>query len=87
MIQFFGINSLNLVLIDRLKGAHLLMNFAMILTEGNSNEVEDWDKYREPLMDIFEATAICLRFQRSVISFAESPRDYITFIIKVIKLN
>ena len=88
MITLFGLNIVNMVLIERLKGPHLFMNILSLhLKDMDDKNIENWSNQRELIVDTLFACAVCLRLSRSVSEWLRNKKNYLNEIMRIIKHN
>lgn len=88
MITLFGLNLVNLILIERLKGSHLMMNIMILHLEGQDDkQIENWSNQRELITDTLMAVATCLRLSRSVSEWLRNKKNYLNEVMRIIKHN
>lgn len=73
-IYIFSFNNINLLLIEKVKGAQFLMNLAM-------KNRED----REFLIEMLQTVSSCLRLSKVVLPFLQDKKAYFKFIFDLLK--
>lgn len=95
LINIFGFNIINIILIDRVKGAHVLMNCVLkyckklqvqdgVEAEAKAKSGTRYKEY-EFLSHVLFTVAVCLRLQRSVIPFLKDSKDYLNNILSFMR--
>ena len=88
LIQTFSFNTINMLLIDRVRGAHILMNCVMNQTKDfTQDETEKWAKLAPFVETALMCVASCLRLNRSVAPFIKDSKKYFMYILKIMKSN
>ena len=81
LINIYAFNLMNLVLIDRVKGAHVLMNcvirYCKVYDDDSEHPKAKPSKPEAPpdfLSKIFYTIAICLRYKKALIPFLKDNK-------------
>lgn len=86
LIQIFGFNTINLLLIDRVKAAHIFMNCLMNYTQYiEEKDLQAWQKEDDFILQMLHCAAICLRLKRSILAFLKDKQAYFPFLLKLMR--
>ena len=87
LLEVFSFNTINMLLIDRVKGAHVLMNCLMAFTKDliDSDDKEKWKKRRDFVEILVMSVACALRLSRSIMPFLKDGKKFFPYILKLLK--
>jgi len=88
LIEVFSFNTINQLLIDRVKGPSILMQclikYTKHLTQENTKGWEEQAKFTEMIL---HTISCCLRLNRGVLPFIKDTKKFYPYILNILKSN